>query len=73
MGGRKSSNWVMNRSDSGLGGFPGPAATGQALQECGRKEQLFRPEAHSSTWLRLQPGEGCGESAAHPAESDRDD
>lgn len=32
-------------------GFPGPAATGQALEEQSRKEQLFRPEAHSPSWL----------------------
>lgn len=34
-------------------GFPGPAAAGQALEEHNRKEQPFRPEAHSPSWLRV--------------------
>lgn len=55
-------------------GFPGPVGAGQAEGGAeGRSEVQARPALPVGSESPATPGEGCGESGAHPAESDRDD
>lgn len=56
-------------------GFPGPVGAGQAEGGCaeGGSAVQARPALPVGSQSPATPGEGCGESGAHPAESDRDD